>query len=88
MKKKKVRFGSGAIDDFETRVESRERISWTSMMVGGRQDENDSGEMLRRATRRIKGEYIDRIGGDYPPFDGKGEGRPMGGSRSDLRKVR
>jgi hypothetical protein len=61
--------GSGAIDDFETRVESRERISWTSIMVGGRQDENDSGEMLRRATWRNKGECMDRIGGDSSPFE-------------------
>ena len=39
------------------------------MMVGGQQDENDSGEMLRRATWRIKGECMDRIGGDYPSLD-------------------
>jgi hypothetical protein len=49
-------------EDWNMGVESRGRISWMLMMVGGRQGENDSDEMLRRATRRIKGEYMDRIG--------------------------
>jgi hypothetical protein len=53
-------------EDWNTGVESRGRISCVDERTRST-DENGSDEMLRRA-RRIKGECMDRIDGDYPPF--------------------
>jgi hypothetical protein len=58
------------------------------MMVGGRQDENDSGKMLWQVWR-IKGECMDRIGGDYPLFKDLLARKRIdrwNDSRDDLRK--